>query len=103
MAAFLNLLLALAFALILPVMQRMAPAMASSAASPPVPAASPEPTAPFDWSWNVACRERDGSATESRRVHVVVGPIRVAEPCELRFIALPTPVAPPHAWVPTGA
>lgn len=103
MAAFLNLLLALAFALILPVMQQLAPAMASGAAVPSVPAAIPEPTAPFDWSWNVACLERDGSTTETRRVHVVVGPVRASEPCEVRFIALPAPPAPSRAAVATDA
>jgi hypothetical protein len=95
MAAFLNLLLALAFALIVPVVQRMAPAIASGAAAPQLPAAITEPTAPFDWNWSVACRERDGASSETRHVRVVVGQIREAEPCELRFIALPTPPAPP--------
>lgn len=103
MAAFLNLLLALAFALILPIMQRMAPAIASGAATPQAPAAATSPSAPFEWDWNVACRERDSAATETRRVHVVVGPIRAAEPCELRFIALPTPPAPARAAITTDA
>lgn len=103
MAAFLNLLLALAFALIVPVMQRMAPAIASGAAAPHVPGAATSPTAPFEWNWNMACREREGGTAELPRVRVVVGPIRAAEPCELRFIALPTPPAPPRAAITTGA
>lgn len=103
MAAFLNLLLALAFALIVPVVQRMAPAIASGGAAPQVPAAIAEPTAPFDWNWSVACRESDRASAETRHVRVVVGQIRATEPCELRFISLPAPPAPPRAASATDA
>ena len=103
MAAFLNLLLALAFALILPVMQRMAPAVASGAASPQVPAALAPPAEPLEWNWSVARGERRGSSTETRHVRVVVGEMQATAPCELRFIALPKPPAPARATISTDA
>ena len=97
MAALMNLILAIAIAILLPLLQHVAPALAAAPEAALAPAASVAPDAPAAPAaptrvWTASCADRVDVLTESRTVRVFVGDAEGR--CEFRFVAQPQPAAP---------
>lgn len=96
MAAFMNLILALALALIIPCLQRVAPAVAAIP-SPPAIAAAPADAVGSLRPRVAPCSSPGAARSPSHTVKVVVAREATNAEFEVRCIALPAPESP-RVW-----
>lgn len=102
MAALANLILAIAIAILLPLLQYIAPAPAvdapgaavAAAQAPAAPIASntpASPAAPKVCVWTATCSE---DPAETRSVQILIEKVRAESPCKARVLELAEPAAP---------
>ncbi len=104
MAALANLILAIAIAILLPLLQYIAPAAAANDAAPGAVAAAEIPAAPEAADaptpaaadrkvcvWTTTCPE---NPAEARSVQILIEKVRAESPCKSRVLELAEPAAP---------